>query len=94
MNNYLLDTNIIIDLFKKNQQAVSIIQRIQNDNLFITVITIAEFYQGVIYSTNKSKTIIAFKEFIWCFDIQIISVDEEVAQKYAELQGYFKKKVY
>lgn len=92
MSKCLLDTNIIIDFFRGDKIAVDIVTGLQNEQLFISVITIAEFYQGAVRASNPQKSIENFNGFILDARIQSIPVDQEVAQIYGLLQGEFHKK--
>lgn len=92
MNKYLLDTNIIIDFFHGNKDAVEIIKKLKNELLFISVVTVAEYYQGAVRTSNPQKSIENFDEFILQANIQTIAIDPEVAQIYGLLQGEFHKK--
>jgi hypothetical protein len=44
----ICDTNIIIEVFKRNLQTISLIERIGTDNLAISSITIMELYFGAL----------------------------------------------
>ncbi len=53
----LCDSNIIIEIFKGNEKIINEIIQIGEENLGITVITMAELYYGAI-NKNELKTII------------------------------------
>ena len=46
MAQYLLDTDICIELFKHNERVIDKVEAIGEENCFITDITIAELFYG------------------------------------------------
>ena len=60
---YCLDSNIIIELFKGNQDIKEHISDLQDSNkeIFINPIILSELYKGV-YTTNKKEIILKFLE--------------------------------
>lgn len=70
-NSLLLDTSIVIDLFKKNEQVVSIIAR--TPKIYIPVIVLGELYLGSFRSANqaaKSQEIKAFLQTCLLLEMQ------------------------
>jgi len=69
----IIDTNIIIELYKGNQKIRHICEKIGEQNLYISEISVAEFYFGAL---NKKETPLIKKhleKFPW------IPVNEEIS---------------
>jgi predicted nucleic acid-binding protein len=69
-NRVLIDTDILIDYFKNNINAVEYLEN-ENRELFISAINVAELYAGIV--SNEEMVII--KEFLTAFKIVNIGVD-------------------
>lgn len=53
----LVDTDCVIDYLKGKEKAVKVLQSLFDEGLYISVISLAEIYEGVVEATNKEKTI-------------------------------------
>lgn len=89
---YLLDTNIIIDLFKGENKTVEIINKIGNEKIFLSAVAISEYYVGVYRSNNPQEQITTFENFIKKGEIIILDIDSKIAKKFGELQANNKRK--
>ena len=79
-NNYLLDTNIVIEIFKGNRTFANKINKLKQ--FYISTIVLGEFYIGINRVTNKSKhqkKLIDFLELC-----TIINIDSNTAKFYGE----------
>ncbi len=75
----LLDTNILIELFKGNQKILEEIIRIDLKNTCISKITVLELYIGVLNKKEQQK----IKKFLSNFSQ--ISIDNQIIDKTIEL---------
>lgn len=85
---YLLDTNVIIDLFageKKVAEKLAIA-----DKLYVPSIVLGELYYGAHNSGKKSHHLKQIKEFTGI--CEVVDVDEETASHYGEVKAQLKKK--
>lgn len=89
---YLLDTNVIIDFFKKKPKIVALLQKIQGNELNLSAVTIAEFYQGAYQSNNCDKQIHFMRDFIRDVQITIASIDFDTAIIFGKLQAELMRK--
>lgn len=87
----ILDTTFLVDLIRKNQEIEKIIGRLdkEQDELFITTISVMELWFGAMQSHNKSKAIDGVKNLIENFNIY--QFDLESAKRAGELNLYLKK---
>jgi len=72
MNQYLVDSNIIIDFLKKQEKAVDFLD--SSKEIIVSIVTIGEIYQGV---RNKKELRFA-KSFFKT--TKVLSIDERVSE--------------
>jgi|SRR3989344_1934751 len=89
---YCLDSNIIIELFKGNQDIKEHISDLQDSNkeIFINPIILSELYKGV-YTTNKKEIILKFLE-DFLREIIFLDFDKESCKLFGELYSNLVKK--
>ncbi|MDJ0658344.1 MAG: type II toxin-antitoxin system VapC family toxin [Crocosphaera sp.] len=88
---YMLDTNICIYIIKKRPPTVlTRFQNIPAEDLYISVITLAELQYGVDKSNAKSKNQEILDDFI--SRLQILSWEETAAQYYSKIRNYLEAK--
>ena len=83
---YLLDTNICIYITKHQPENVCkhFEKHLPNGNIFISVITLCELRFGAEKSQHKEKVLRVIDELISM--IQVIELDESVAEHYAQIR--------
>ena len=84
---FLLDTNIIIDLFKRDADLIAQIPNIKHP--FVSTITIGELYYGALNSSNPKKHIKQIEDFHSI--CQIVEVGTETAKFYGEIKTQLRK---
>ena len=85
--NYLLDTNIIVDLFQGNEKTRHQIEEVKET--IISVITLGELYYGAENSQRKEKHL---KELIKFNKIcKVIEIDNQIAKRYGMIKKELKK---
>src|SRR3989344_4859215 len=88
MNKILLDTSIIIEYLRNGESKV-------NDHLFlrstISQITYTELIYGF-YKSKKIRELIKIDEFIKDFDIDVITINNQVSHKFCELKTTLENK--
>ena len=55
MNQYLLDTDVCIELIRHNEKVLNKIEQVGADNCFVTEITIAELFYGAAKSGRQEQ---------------------------------------
>ncbi len=89
MNGFLLDTNVIIKFLQGNKEAIRILESIIDKDLFLSVITIAEYYQGSYRLKNPQDQIALLNSFIEKARVSILEISVDIAAKYGMLQGVY-----
>ncbi len=84
----LLDTNIIIELFKGNSETINLLKSINEENFSISIITSMELYYGAL---NKRELNI-IKKFLKNFELlpineKISKISLDLIEKYSKSHG-------
>jgi len=93
---YLLDTNIISEFISKkpNQKVLDFIESLNEDDIFLSVITIGEIKFGVekVESQRKKEDLLDWLEnsLLQRFDNKIVNIDIEIMLKWGEMNQYLK----
>jgi len=87
-NSYLLDTNIIIELFNGNVKVAEKLNRIQTFS--ICVIVLGELYIGINRVANKPKHIKMLRDFLQLCNV--LNVDDDTAKQYGLIMADLHKK--
>jgi len=87
---YLLDTDWIIHALKGIQTITERVKELRSEGLSISIVSIAEVYEGIFGSKEPDKHERIFKEFLTGVDI--IELTEEICKKFGELRSELRKK--
>ncbi len=84
----LLDTNIIIELFKGNSETINLLKSIKEENFSISIITSMELYYGAL---NK-RELNVIKKFLKNFELlpineKISKISLDLIEKYSKSHG-------
>ncbi|MBF0606074.1 MAG: type II toxin-antitoxin system VapC family toxin [Magnetococcales bacterium] len=85
---YLLDTNIIIDIFKNNPDICKSLTDIKE--VFVPSIVIGELYFGAYKSTKIQENVKRIDDFV--LENKVLSCDVKTALTYGNLKKYLKDK--
>lgn len=94
---YLLDTNVISELISKKPslKVISFINSIDENDLYLSVITIGEIKSGIAKLEKSMKkeqlNLWLENELLFRFKNRIIDVDIDIMMKWGELNSYLKK---
>jgi len=85
------DTTFIVDLIRKENRAVNKLRELmeREENLFITVITVAELYYGAYKSKNVKEELSKVDEIMRSF--LILEMDEISAKEYGSMRASLEK---
>ena len=75
----LCDTNIVIELYKENQQVISSLKEIGQENMAISTVTSAELIYGALNKKELRKIMRDLKA------MNVIDIDPLVCSKFIEL---------
>lgn len=87
-NKVLLDTSIVIELFKGDQEVLNFLDKQQN--VFIAAAVLAELYLGAYRSANVQKHIEQIKAFL--LQCTVLSADQATAEACAKVKAALLKK--
>lgn len=87
---YFVETSVIIDFLRGNNQAVKSLGDLEGD-VTSSFVCLAELYEGVYRSTNKGKLESHILTYFKGLS-QIFGVDEAIASKFGELRAELKTK--
>lgn len=89
----LFDTSAIIDLTRQEKWILNVLNTLRNQELAISVITLAEIKIGMHISKNKQESVVsALQNLIDNSVLNVINVDTKIANQVAILQNRLKSK--
>jgi tRNA(fMet)-specific endonuclease VapC len=82
---YLVDTDWAIHYLHGNQDIIRTLRRIASEGIALSMISVAELYEGVYYSRTPEDNERALGEFL--SGIELIPVTEEIAKRFGKERG-------
>jgi len=82
---YLIDTDWIIHYLNGSRNIVSKLRTLEKEGVAISVISLAELYEGIYYSTNPDGNEKALNGFL--SGVSIIGVDDEICRLFGKERG-------
>ena len=89
MNSYLLDTSIIVNLFRGKKEEQQLMENLEGEQTS-SFICLAELYEGVARSRNRQAEENNLVKFFSRLH-NIFGIDNEVAKKFGEIRSTLKK---
>ena len=86
---YIVDTDILIYFFKNNKNVVEQFSKINDDDIFTTIINYTELLFGAYNSLRIEENLKKFKSFLE--DINVLNFDKAAAEKFAQLKTKLKQ---
>lgn len=90
MKSYLLDTSVIIDVFRKKDHAISLVESLKGE-LVCSYVCYAELYEGIHRVRNREHRESELVHFFANFST-VYPVEEEISRKFGELRAGLKQK--
>lgn len=87
---YLVDTDWIIEYLKGNEKIVNILQKSFHEGLAISVISLAELYEGVYISKDPEKHSKALDDFT--SGVEVLNITNEICKQFGKLRSKLKRK--
>jgi tRNA(fMet)-specific endonuclease VapC len=87
---YLIDTDWVIDHFHSVEKVVEKLEELASDGLAVSIISLAELYEGIYYSTDPIENEVALKEFL--SGISVIGIDEGICKVFGKERGELRLK--
>ena len=82
---YLVDTDWVIHYLNGHPAIVARIQTLSSEGIAMSVISLAELYEGVFYSRNPQKSEQALQDFVR--GIELLGIDEEITRVFGRERG-------
>lgn len=90
---YLADSDIIIDFLKNKQQGISIFKRMIGEDIKMSIVSWVEIMYGIRKSKIAGqKQLDQFKQLLDSRQISVLSLKEEIADKFITLKLDLEKK--
>ncbi|MCD6318714.1 type II toxin-antitoxin system VapC family toxin [Candidatus Aerophobetes bacterium] len=87
---YLIDTDWVIDHLSGIEKIKKKLEELAPEGLALSIVSLAELYEGVFYSRNPEKSEKTLKEFLP--GISILGIDEETCRIFGKERGRLRKK--
>jgi tRNA(fMet)-specific endonuclease VapC len=86
---YLLDTDWVIDYLKGKKTIVEKLQKLFDEGLTMSVISLAELYEGIFASKNPKKHLNTLQDFL--SGIVVLGITDEICQTFGKLRAEQRK---
>ena len=86
---YLIDTDWIIDHLSGIEKVEKKLEELAPEGLALSIVSVAEVYEGVFYSRHPQKSERALKEFLT--GISILEIDNEICKIFGRDRGRLRK---
>jgi tRNA(fMet)-specific endonuclease VapC len=87
--NYLIDTDWIIHYLLGAEHIKQKLRQLRPDGLAVSIISIAEVYEGIFYSRDPETSQKGFEDFLK--GVSVLGVDEDICQIFAKERGRLRK---
>jgi tRNA(fMet)-specific endonuclease VapC len=87
---YLMDTDWIIDALNGLPTIVEKVKEFREEGAMISIVSVAEIYEGIFGSRDPEKHEKIFKDFLT--GVTVVEITEEVCRKFGELRNNLRKK--
>ena len=88
---YLIDTDWVIDHLKGEERVVKQLEELASEGVAISVISLAEIYEGVYYSRNPVKSQQLLDEFL-APDLEVLNLDQEICKVFGKERGRLRQR--
>lgn len=88
---YLIDTDWVIDHMKGENRVVRKLEALSPDGMAISVVSLAEIYEGVYYSRNPVESQQLLDEFL-APDLEVLNIDQEICKVFGQERGRLRQR--
>lgn len=89
MISYLVDTDWIIDFLKGKKEVVQRMNSLADNGLAISIISLAELYEGIYASDNPEKQMEGLNSFLT--DMTVLGINDEIAKIFGKQRAILRK---
>jgi tRNA(fMet)-specific endonuclease VapC len=82
---YLIDTDWTIDYLSGRQPIIERLQALQPAGLALSIISLAELYEGVLYSTDPVGNERALQNFLAV--VEVLGIEQDTARRFGQERG-------
>ena len=82
---FLIDTDWVIEHLHGRRPVTERLRQLKNQGLAISVISLAELWEGVYYFRNPRRSQAGFEEFL--SGVAVLGLDEEICKRFGHLRG-------
>lgn len=86
---YLIDTDWVIHYLNGNTKIVKKLGSLKSEGLGISIISLAELYEGIYYSTDPKGNEEGLQNFLG--DITVLGIEEEICKAFGKERGRLRK---
>lgn len=87
---YLIDTDWVIDHLKGVDRVIRKLEQLASEGMAMSIISLAEIYEGVYYSKDPVKSLQLLEEFL-APDLKVLDVDQEICKVFGRERGKLRK---
>jgi predicted nucleic acid-binding protein len=84
MNGNLLDTNVIVKIFRGDEETAKVLDSIPVEDVYISAITLGELYYGATCSKKREENFSIINEFVSFY--KLLEINKEISIKYSTLK--------
>jgi tRNA(fMet)-specific endonuclease VapC len=86
---YLIDTDYVIDHFNRVVPTVEHLHELQEKGLAVSIISVAELWEGVYFSKDPTRSEVMLEEFL--SGVFLLGIDEEICRRFGQLRGSLRR---
>jgi len=83
---YLVDTDWVIDHLRQVETTTKKLEELAPEGLALSIVSLAELYEGVYYSRNPEQSEAILKSFL-SPELEVLGIDEETSQIFGRERG-------
>lgn len=83
---YLLDTDWVVDHLNGIERTTQKLEELSPEGVAISIISLAELYEGVYYSRDSTKSQKLLEEFL-APELSILNIDDEICKIFGKERG-------
>ncbi|RLE40014.1 hypothetical protein DRZ77_03190 [Candidatus Woesearchaeota archaeon] len=87
---YLIDTDWVIDYLNDKEPVASKVEKLREKGIGVSIITLAELYEGVYYSRNPEASERKLLGFL--SGVAILGIDEGICKTFGKERGKLRKR--
>lgn len=87
---YLVDTDWIVDYLKGKEDIVKRLQKLFDKGLYVSIISVAEIYEGIAGAKNKESVTKSFEDFLE--GVIVLNLSNGICKKFGEIRNSLRKK--